>query len=357
MDLVQRGATLRGEHGRIVGRPSTMFPPDVPPDAAVHRIRGEQSNTSVVFGDALIVKHFRRLVEGVNPELEITRHLTEHTTFRNAPRLAGALEYVDAQGAVATLAVAHELVRDGRDGWQWLLGRLAAGDGAIEALRRLGRTTAELHVALAMPTADPAFGTEPIDRSDVARWTAALERQVHAAHEAAGRRSLPSMPAAAGRAFDGLLGVAKIRHHGDFHLGQTLAVRDGQDFVLIDFEGEPLRPLQERRRKHTPLRDVAGMLRSFAYAAATTERTGRETGDWERAARAAFVDAYRTAAAGAAFLPASSEAFQRAVAALELEKAAYEIVYEANNRPDWLEIPVRGFVNATAALARAAGAA
>ena len=94
-----------------------------------------------------------------------------------------------------------------------------------------------------------------------------------------------------------------------------------------------------------------------AYAAATTERAGRETGDWERAARAAFVDAYRTAAAGAAFLPASSEAFQRAVAALELEKAAYEIVYEANNRPDWLEIPVRGFVNATAALARAAGAA
>src|SRR6185503_1184704 len=159
-------------------------------------------------------------------------------------------------------------------------------------------------------------------------------------------RALPDLPSGSGPALAGLLGAAKIRHHGDFHLGQTLTVGDGQEFMLIDFEGEPLRPLEERRRKHTPLRDVAGMLRSFAYAAATTARSGRDVGDWEQDARASFVDAYREAAAAAPFLPASADAFTRAVTALELEKAAYEVVYEANNRPDWLDIPVRGFVSA-----------
>jgi predicted trehalose synthase len=126
--------------------------------------------------------------------------------------------------------------------------------------------------------------------------------------------------------------------------------------MLIDFEGEPLRPLEERRRKHTPLRDVAGMLRSFAYAAATSARAGHDVGGWEADARAVFVEGYRAAAGAAAFLPSSPAAFARAVAALELEKAAYEVAYEANNRPDWLEIPLRGLVSATAALARGAGA-
>jgi len=355
--LVERAETVRGERGTLVGLPSSAFPADLSAEAAVRRVHGEQSNTSIVFGTALIAKHFRRLVDGVNPELDITRFLTEHTVFRNAPRLAGALEYRDGRGGAATLAVAHELVRDGRDGWQWLLERLAAGDGGLDALRRLGRRTAELHRALATPTADPAFGAEPIDRDDVAAWATALERQVRAAQAAAPRHALPGVPAGAGRAFAGLVGLAKTRHHGDFHLGQTLAVRDGDDFVLIDFEGEPLRPLAERRRKHTPLRDVAGMLRSFAYAAATTTRSGRDVGGWETAARAAFVEGYRAAAGAVAFLPASEAAFAHAVAALELEKAAYEVVYEANNRPDWLEIPVRGVISATASLARAAGAA
>jgi predicted trehalose synthase len=248
-------------------------------------------------------------------------------------------------------------VADGRDGWEWLLARLAAGDGALDALRRLGQRTGELHLALATPTSDPAFGAETIGRSDVATWTAAVERQVAAARAAVPGRGLPDVPPAAAAALAGLLGAAKIRHHGDFHLGQTLCRRDGQDFMLIDFEGEPLRPLAERRRKHTPLRDVAGMLRSFAYAAATTLRAGRAAGDWEASARAAFVEGYRGAAGGAPFVPSSTASFERAVATLELEKAAYEIVYEANNRPDWVEIPLRGFVSATASLARLAGAA
>jgi trehalose synthase-fused probable maltokinase len=355
--LMAGAGEARGERGTLRGHRSRAFPRALADDVAVRRLRGEQSNTSVVFDGALIVKHFRRLTEGENPELEITRFLTEHTAFRNTPRLAGALEYVDAGGATSTLAVAQELVTDGRDGWEWLLARLAAGDGALDALRRLGQRTGELHLALAAPTSDPAFGTEPIGRGDIATWTAAVERQVAAARTAVSGRHLPEVPEATTAALSGLLGASKIRHHGDFHLGQTLSLRDGEDFMLIDFEGEPLRPLAERRRKHTPLRDVAGMLRSFAYAAATTARAGHPVGDWEPAARAAFVDGYRTAAGAAAFVPASTGAFARAVAALELEKAAYEIVYEANNRPDWVDIPVRGLVSATAALARLAGAA
>ena len=357
LGLMAGASTAQGERGMLRGQRSRAFPRELPRDVGVRRLRGEQSNTSVVFDGAVIVKHFRRLTEGENPELEITRFLTEHTTYRNTPRLAGALEYVDAGGGTSTLAVAQELVPDARDGWQWLLARLAAGDGALDALRRLGRRTGELHLALAAPTADPAFGTDAIAGRDVATWTAAVESQVTAARAAAAGIRLPEVPAAAAAALSGLLGASKSRHHGDFHLGQTLCLRDGADFMLIDFEGEPLRPLAERRRKHTPLRDVAGMLRSFAYAAATTSRAGHAVGDWESDARAAFLDGYRAATGSAAFIPASDGAFARAVAALELEKAAYEIVYEANNRPDWIDIPVRGFVSATASLARLAGAA
>jgi maltose alpha-D-glucosyltransferase/alpha-amylase len=150
------------------------------------------------------------------------------------------------------------------------------------------------------------------------------------------------------------VGAAKLRHHGDFHLGQTLAVGNGEDFAIIDFEGEPLRPLAERRCKHTPLRDVAGLLRSLGYAAASAAAPA----GWEGAAREAFVSAYRETARSAPFLPATEAALTRALAVLEVEKAAYEIVYEANNRPDWLAIPVRGLVTAIAALrsGRAAGA-
>jgi trehalose synthase-fused probable maltokinase len=155
-----------------------------------------------------------------------------------------------------------------------------------------------------------------------------------------------------GAGLGGLVGRVKIRHHGDFHLGQTLTVGAGADFFIIDFEGEPLRPLEERRRKHTPLRDVAGMLRSLGYAAASASAPE----GWEETARAAFLDGYRAAAGRAAFLPADATALTRALAVLELEKAAYEVVYEANNRPDWLAIPLRGVVSAALRSGRAAAA-
>jgi maltokinase len=368
LDVVRRGDELRGDRGRLVGRPSRAFPVEMSGDVTVRRLQGEQSNTSVIFGDRVVMKVFRRLAEGLNPELEITRFLTEHTTFRGTPRLAGALEYYagnagapESPGDVpgmATLAVLQEYVPGARDGWRWVLDRLASGNAPLDALRRLGTRTAELHTALATPTPDPAFGADPITRTDVAAWAESVRRQVAAAREAAHGRSLPDVPDVGGPAgLGGLVGCVKTRHHGDFHLGQTLAVDDGRDFTIIDFEGEPLRPLEERRRKHTPLRDVAGMLRSIGYAVASSSLAASERRRWEADARAAYLTAYRAATSGARFVPESDDAFTRAVAVLEVEKAAYEIVYEANNRPDWIDIPVAGFVSATASLDRSAGAA
>ena len=358
LDVVARTGEILGERGKLTGRRGRAFVPTLGTAASVRRIAGEQSNTSVVFGEALIMKVFRRLADGLNPDLEITRFLTEHTSFDGTPRLAGALEYLARDGGVATLAVLQEFVADGRDGWRFVLERLDAGDHALVALTRLGERTGQLHAALATPTADAAFGAEPITAADVAAWAVGVQRQVAAAREAARGHALPDVPDVVGPAGLGsLVGRVKIRHHGDFHLGQTLAIGDGRDFAIIDFEGEPLRPLEERRRKHTPLRDVAGMLRSIGYAAASARLAEAERRRWETDARAAYLSAYRAVTAGTRFVPESDDAFARVLAVLEVEKAAYEIVYEANNRPDWVEIPLAGFVSATASLGRPAGAA
>src|SRR5712692_10226054 len=172
-------------------------------------------------------------------------------------------------------------------------------------------------------------------------------------------RGRPSATHDLREALAGLRGRQKIRHHGDLHFGQTLRRADGE-WVIIDFEGEPLRPLAERRLKHTPLRDVAGILRSLEYAAVSAQPPGGETGveAWQRAAAEAFLGGYRAVTAGAAFTPASDAAFRPALAVFEVEKAAYEIVYEANHRPDWIAIPRRGLVSAAARLGlRRSGAA
>jgi predicted trehalose synthase len=355
LDVIAGGRRLPGAQGEVVGLPTRALPSGLATDVPARRLDGEQSNTSVIFGDALILKHFRRLAPGVNPDIEITGFLTEHTTFRHTPRLAGSLEYRDASGAWA-LAMAQELVGDSRDGWRWLLAGLAAGDLALDALGMLGRRTAELHIALASEPGEPAFAPECITQGDVADWTEAVQQQLDAARAALDGRLPEGVPDRVdGAGLAGLVGAAKLRHHGDFHLGQTLAVAGGRDFAIIDFEGEPLRSLAERRRKHTPLRDVAGLLRSLGYAAATAQAPP----GWEPAAREAFVTAYRATAGAAPFVPAAGPDFTRALAVLEVEKAAYEVVYEANNRPDWVAIPVRGLLTAMAALrsGRAAGAA
>jgi predicted trehalose synthase len=341
LDLMGRQARVPGRRGEVVASHTRAFPAGLGGTPG-RRLRGEQSNTSVVFGTSLILKHFRRLAVGPKPDVAVTRFLTERTDFRHTPRLGGSLEYRDAHGSAA-LAMAQELV-PGEDGWRWLLGRLAASDEALAPLRGLGRRTAELHRALGSDPGDAAFSPEPITATDIEAWTGAVHHQLAAARAALGARAGPTPSRIDGAGLGALLGAVKQRHHGDFHLGQTLI--DGDEARIIDFEGEPLRPLAERRRKHTPLRDVAGLLRSLGYAAASAPAP---TG-WEERARTAFLDGYREAAAGAPFLPRGALDLARVVAVLEVEKAAYEIVYEANNRPDWITIPLGGLVRAARAV-------
>jgi predicted trehalose synthase len=370
LEVVKRGGRVAGQLGEVIGWMGGLEGPPKPPtvrstpakpgrsstppgDALrTRRLPGEQSNTSVVFGEALILKHFRRLEEGVHPEVEMSRFLTERRRFAHTPRLAGHLEY-RARGRASTLGVVHELVPGARDGWPWMLDRLRdQSTDTLPALRRLGERTAELHRALASDATDPAFAPEPITPADVASWAEAVQALVAEARRAAGEPGLVAGARAIEIGLATLLGRVKIRHHGDFHLGQTLYQPAEADFMIIDFEGEPLRPLAERREKHAALRDVAGMLRSIGYAAA---RASVETGwgvRWEAAAREEFLAGYRLVAGDAPFVPAAPGAFAGAVAVFELEKAAYEIVYEANHRPGWLAIPLRGFVRAEASLTR-----
>jgi maltose alpha-D-glucosyltransferase/alpha-amylase len=370
LDLIGRGGRVAGERGELTGHATRAFPRGPTAGLTVQRLGGEQSNTSLAFGEALMLKQFRRLAPGVNPELEITRFLTERTDFDGAPRLAGHLEYREP-GAVTTVAVAQELIAGARDGWAWMLEALrevfrrAGASGApptprrladlagetLAAFRRLGERTARLHRALASHDDDPAFAPEPITHADVAAWARGVERQLDGARAVLGAAAVGEVPGVEA-ALGGLVGRARIRHHGDFHLGQTLYRPSDGDFVIIDFEGEPLRPLEERRRKHAAVRDVAGMLRSIDYAAVSALEPGLEAGaaGWQRAAAAELVAGYRAAARDAAFVPEDEGAFERAVAAFELEKAAYEVVYEAGHRPDWVPIPARGLRRAADAL-------
>lgn len=346
VELMARAARAPGGRGEVVAARTRAFPAGGVAGPG-RRLAGEQSNTSVVFGDTLILKHFRRLAAGPHPDVEITRFLTERTDFPHTPHLYGSLEYRDAAGGWA-LAMAQALVRDARDGWRWLLDRLAAGDEALPALQGLGRRTAELHRALGSDPVDPDFAPEVITAADVTAWTAVVQRQLETARAALGEALPPGVPERLDTAgLAGLVGAMKQRHHGDFHLGQVLVGGGGAQVAIIDFEGEPLRPLAERRRKHTPLRDVAGLLRSLGYAAASA----RTPAGWEERARTAFLEGYRAGAGPAPFLPGTAEALTRAVAVLEVEKAAYEVMYEADNRPDWLPIPLRGLVRAAEAIA------
>jgi predicted trehalose synthase len=234
--------------------------------------------------------------------------------------------------------------------------RAVAGE-TLTGLRRLGEVTGALHGALASATEEAAFVPEIITRSDLVVWTAAVRGQLDAARAVADRAEIPRSAAGVEQGLEGLLGRWRIRHHGDLHLGQVLRRETDGDFVILDFEGEPLRPLAERRAKHAAVRDVAGVLRSIAYAAAASlprdggERERQAWADaWESKARQAFLDGYRSVTTGARFLPETEGGFTRAVAVFELEKAAYEVVYEANNRPDWIGIPLAGVARAATRL-------
>jgi trehalose synthase-fused probable maltokinase len=348
-------ATERG--GALIFRPTHVFR-TIPPERLepVVLLRGEQSNTSLRFGDALIMKLFRRLQFGPNPDVEIGLFLTERTGFTGTPPVAGSATYVSPGGQEAALVLLEQFEPNRGDAWTTTLERVAfVLDGAaiettLPSIQRLGATTAELHVALASGT--DAFGAETIGRPQVNAWLASLVDEVHLVARALSTRNVDVdesalVDRAAGLA--GLEGSLETRHHGDYHLGQVLEREDGA-YRIIDFEGEPSRPMDQRREKRSPLRDVAGMLRSFDYArhaalrargAAHEGAEGRAAADWYDAARRTFLDAYLTVAHTRPRLVPDD--ISAPLAALELEKAAYEVLYELNNRPEWLHIPLASF--------------
>jgi trehalose synthase-fused probable maltokinase len=313
-----------------------------------HPVGGEQSNTSVVFGDRVVLKVFRRLEPGINPELELLRFLTARKFPSIAP-LYGWYEY-DGQSFATTLGVAQEFVAGAVDGWELALELLGSDlDGLIERLADLGTVTGELHSTLGSDAEDSAFSPEEPSGEAMSLLTATIDEDIERIF-----LRLPTDPALepiAGRGEDvrellaarSQLGVGGrvIRTHGDYHLGQTL--RTDRGWIVIDFEGEPARPLSERRQKRSPLRDVASMLRSFAYAGSAFEimRRGYAPPDFEARARDAFLESY-FAAVDPRLLPGGDAAVQNLLFVYELEKAIYELRYELDNRPDWVSIPAAG---------------
>jgi maltose alpha-D-glucosyltransferase/alpha-amylase len=370
-------------------------------------LRAEQSNTSVIYGDQYIFKLYRRLDEGINPDWEICRFLTERRRFEHIAPVAGALEFRPEHGEPMTLALLQYFIQSQGDGWTYTLDSLAmyftealalqpgVDEVAIpsgpvlaslghevpplaeeligfylQAAQLLGQRTGEMHVALAQPTEIANFTPEPFTefyRQGLyqgmlghATMTMQLLRQR--------QRHLPEAPQDAAQQLlshttevrrrfralrDRKIAALRTRCHGDYHLGQVLYT--GQDFIIIDFEGEPARTLTVRRMKRSPLRDVAGMLRSFhyaAYAALLDQVPGIRQQDfpvleplarfWYHWVSVAFLTAYFEATAEAGFLPASPDEQHVLLDAYLLEKALYEVGYELNNRPDWLIVPLQG---------------
>jgi maltokinase len=308
--------------------------------APVRSVGAEQSNSSIVFGERCVLKAYRRLEAGESPELELLRFLGANG-FEHTPQLLGSYRYAGAPVA-ATLGILQEFVPDARDGWQDALDSL--GDPAlfVSRLRRLGEVTARMHTVLASDPEDPAFRPEQLGEASAAdadALLAGLPEPIQGRREEVLER-LRSLHRTGH-------GGQAIRQHGDYHLGQVLWARD--DWLVLDFEGEPARPLGERRRKSTPLRDVAGMLRSFAYAAETgRDRAAPGPPSWEDDARAAFLGGYE-AAIDQSLLPPGGAARDALLAACELEKALYELRYELNNRPAWAHVPLAGILRLLAA--------
>jgi trehalose synthase-fused probable maltokinase len=320
------------------------------PLAELHDARpvgGEQSNSSIVYGERAILKAYRRLAPGESPELELLRFLAEHG-FEHVPQLLGWYHHA-GRPITATLGILQAFVPNALDGWQYALDSFADPSPFLARLRRLGEITGRMHAVLASDTLDPAFAPEPLAGETLA-W-AAREAEAEARALLAGLT--PGGPAEAVRVratevleyLRALLaegGGQVIRQHGDYHLGQVLWAAD--DWVVLDFEGEPARPIAERRRKSSPLRDVAGMLRSFAYAAETARAHGVDVpADWEHDARSSFLRGY-VEVIDPALLPLSGGERERLLAACELEKALYELRYELDNRPDWVHVPVAGIL-------------
>tara|TARA_R110002020_G_scaffold15140_75_gene53555 strand:- start:5834 stop:8389 length:2556 start_codon:yes stop_codon:yes gene_type:complete len=392
---IRRGDVLEGEAGSVVFRGNDLLAETLDGAEALdtpHPIGVEQSNVSIMFGDTLILKFYRRLRAGLQPEVEVAQFLTETAGFANTPTFLGSVEHRTADGEATVLAAAFGFVRNQGDAWEVLTSALARDldelDGFVgeDGVREeqpsfgypliigelLGRRTAELHRALAAETDDPAFAVEPITARDVKAWTkeaaddvAAMLKSLAAARDRLDDEARATADAVLGakddllartRAAAGLTpSGGRSRIHGDYHLGQVLMVQT--DVMIIDFEGEPRRSLEQRRAKTSPLRDVAGMLRSIDYAAAAVldphggvaqpghEGAADRAAQWRDQTTRQFLEAYEAAIAGSPTHP-DDPAFARALRDMfVLQKAAYEVSYELSNRPDWVGIPLRGLIS------------
>ncbi|MBS0170205.1 MAG: putative maltokinase [Nitrospira sp.] len=387
-----RHVPFKGSSGTVVGSATELWDGAAACASAASctLLKGEQSNTSVKFGDCAMMKLYRRVEPGMNPELEISRILTARH-FAHSPALVGSLEYIQQHTEPTTLALAHTFVANQGNAWDYTLAQLSHDlertlalapqesreiDFPIEygdAANLLGRRTGELHLALGQPTDAAAFAPEPCSPSYVQARVQAMQQSAVQAlgllrhkllslseadrelgHTVLAQESLllerlgtlSSMP----------LSILRIRCHGDYHLGQVLYT--GDDFVIIDFEGEPAKPLTERRTKALPMVDLAGMIRSFHYAAHVALRTAQKRHpsmpsspdlvpwleQWYRTARTAFLRGYHSTAGEADFSPRSQAEFALLLDVHLLDKALYELAYELNNRPEWVGLPLTGIV-------------
>ncbi len=382
---MREGVTLSAAEGELRCMATADFTAlQLSENPPIRRLSAEQSNSSLILGDIVILKIIRRVMDGINPEVEMVRYLTEQG-YTNTPPLLGEVTRVGADGESHAIIIAQRFIYNQGDAWQWTLEYLSrygetlamSGPGGANEedgmanyaafARAMGTRLAELHAVLARPSADAAFNPLPATAADTRAWAAGAAAQINLAFERLEQLEAWPDPAEQDAASFVLgnrkaimallpqlakagIGSLQTRIHGDFHLGQVL-VANGDAF-LIDFEGEPAKPLAVRRAKSCPLRDAAGLLRSFQYAAATAQAKVNVTDDaiYQRFAdemSLEFLNAYGTQQLkGASAQGTLLDLFL-------LEKSAYEICYEAANRPTWLAIPLRGFAQIAQRVLRA----
>ena len=380
--------TLPGEGGALCFSPtSSWFPLNAEDEQNIRKLGAEQSNSSILIAKKMVLKAYRKLERGIQPELEMGRYLTDVANYRNTPPLLGSIEQFDSEQQPTALAVMQGFVPNQGDGWAFTLahlkgifdgflkGHTAEGSNGVYAplAERLGVRVAELHRAFAIESRDPAFQPEPITATDVDGWKRQIQSEAettfgllansesmlppeqHARVEAMLERRERILSLIAGFELPSASTIKKTRFHGDLHLGQVLVA--GEDFYIIDFEGEPARPFAQRRTRHSPLRDVAGMLRSFDYAAWSAlfeagagdpekiKSLEEHALKWEQESAAAFMQGYKNTITGCSSCPADPETFAWLLNFFILEKALYEVRYELANRPSWLRIPVEGIMS------------
>ncbi|HET9047207.1 MAG TPA: putative maltokinase, partial [Casimicrobiaceae bacterium] len=387
---IATGRELKTSRGKLQFRATAAFARlagDAFDTLPVDPLAPQSSNTVVALGERLLLKAYRRLQSGVNPEAEIGRYLTDVAHFAHSVPVAGTIEHVADDGAVTTLALLQGYVQNQGDGWTTTLNYLehfleqappadapatpaaTLHGGYLALIRALGTRTGEMHAAFGHSRGNPAFDPTPVSASDLVAWTKRARAEANATLDRL-QRSVETLPESARSDAATVLGAhnallaridahaqdrnagQRMRIHGDYHLGQVLVVQN--DFVIGDFEGEPGRTLAERREKQSPAKDVAGMLRSFDYALHVAMRRAsgdstelhaervRRGAEWLREVRAAFLESYDDAATRSGLAPVTA---QRGLLDLFLlEKVLYELAYEMENRPDWVGIPLRGLV-------------